>query len=848
MRIISCRTLAAFASIRSVLCSFNSQDIVPHRIEAVEPGLTHTSCVARTINYITHTLPQLCLTSAWSGSEIPTTDTIETLTPDATNRHVVGSESVDSPSLHREEPAVDGREQLDDTAGDPAPTPFMSFEDWKKMMLQKTGQDPQDLQHRQPNRDDRIPPDPGHAGLGEEDEISLNFDSYLEDYKESSTVIPVEDGTSNEVEQTVAYEDGDPSTHRSKDAGKTCKERFSYSSFDAGATILKTSTGAKNAKAILVENKDSYMLLECSAESKFVIVELSDDILIDTVVLANFEFFSSMMRLFRVSVSDRYPVKMERWRELGLFEARNSRDIQPFLVDNPQIWAKYVRIEFLTHYGNEYYCPVSLLRVHGSRMLDSWKDEAGRDDEPLIEHDTRQEIGDNPPLELDQERRSELMEDAEGTSTSEFTPSSSHCAVEPTWLHLSAPTCEVDATRTRSISVSHNNMHPASTTSIQLQDTNSEVGVDRPSPPSDRYQQPRASIQEDIASPAAVAQTEVSLSTPPTSNIDSVDAATYSTATNTVPSTQAGNASTITGGKSSSQSLTSGRNRTQTATAPAAASPTVQEGFFKAITKRLQQVESNLTLSLQYVEDQARHMQDTLRKTEQMQLAKASIFLDTLNRTVFAELRNIRGQYDEIWQSTVIALESQREQSEREIVALSTRLNLLADEVIFQKQMAIMQAVLLLSCLLLVIFSRGVSIPSFAPFMDQSDDPFRPARAFSRAHGLHGPKFDKTRGPRTLFDTHRPEYMPVAVAPEDMSFSDGYSLGDTLPPADSASVSHQQQYTLQHNPGSQPVLTDLDTSYSSHEPGLTKPRCLPIQQHSVVRKPLPALPEDPSSP
>src|ERR1700710_3072683 len=90
-----------------------------------------------------------------------------------------------------------------------------------------------------------------------------------------------------------------------------------------------------------------------------------------------------MIRTFRVSVSDRYPVKMEKWKDLGTYEARNSREIQAFLIENPQIWARYIRIEFLSHYGNEYYCPLSLVRVHGTRMLESWKEtEAiGEDDD-----------------------------------------------------------------------------------------------------------------------------------------------------------------------------------------------------------------------------------------------------------------------------------------------------------------------------------------------------------------------------------------------------------------------------------------------------------------------------------
>lgn len=142
-------------------------------------------------------------------------------------------------------------------------------------------------------------------------------------------------------------------------------------------------------------------------------------------------------------------------------------------------------------------------------------------------------------------------------------------------------------------------------------------------------------------------------------------------------------------------------------TSSAPASPTVQESFFKAVTKRLQHLESNTSLSMQYIEEQSRFLQEALQKMEKRQISRVDAFLDTLNKTVFTELRNVRAQYDQIWQSTVIALESQRDQSQRETVALSERLSLLADEVVFQKRMAILQSVLLLAALVLVIFSRG---------------------------------------------------------------------------------------------------------------------------------------------
>ncbi|ODQ51254.1 hypothetical protein SAICODRAFT_60252, partial [Saitoella complicata NRRL Y-17804] len=181
------------------------------------------------------------------------------------------------------------------------------------------------------------------------------------------------------------------------EAGKTSKERFNYASFDCAATVLKTNGDAKGSSAILVENKDRYMLNKCSADNKFVIVELCDDILVDTVVLANFEFFSSMFKDVRFSVSDRYPVKESGWHKLGVFEAANSRIVQAFRIDNPLIWARYLRIEFLSHYGSEYYCPLSLVRVHGTTMMEEYKhqedelrekDEGEGDEDEAVEERT----------------------------------------------------------------------------------------------------------------------------------------------------------------------------------------------------------------------------------------------------------------------------------------------------------------------------------------------------------------------------------------------------------------------------------------------------------------------------
>ncbi|TPX68496.1 hypothetical protein SpCBS45565_g03095 [Spizellomyces sp. 'palustris'] len=152
------------------------------------------------------------------------------------------------------------------------------------------------------------------------------------------------------------------------------KERFNYASFDCGALILANNRGANSATSILHNNKDAYMLNKCSAK-RFVVVELCEDILVDTVMLANFEFFSSMFKDFQIYASDRYPPKDNEWTLLGQFRAKNIRDFQYFKVHNPRIWARYLRVNFLSEYGHEYYCPLSMLRVYGTTMMEEMKAE-----------------------------------------------------------------------------------------------------------------------------------------------------------------------------------------------------------------------------------------------------------------------------------------------------------------------------------------------------------------------------------------------------------------------------------------------------------------------------------------
>ncbi|XP_061539593.1 SUN domain-containing ossification factor isoform X1 [Phycodurus eques] len=150
-----------------------------------------------------------------------------------------------------------------------------------------------------------------------------------------------------------------------------------YASVECGAKILSANNEAKSTSAILMENMDLYMLNPCSNKIWFVI-ELCEPIQVKQLDIANFELFSSTPKDFVVSLSDRYPTN--KWVKLGTFHARDERIVQSFPLDE-QLYAKYVKmfikyikVELLSHFGSEHFCPLSLFRVFGTSMVEEYEE------------------------------------------------------------------------------------------------------------------------------------------------------------------------------------------------------------------------------------------------------------------------------------------------------------------------------------------------------------------------------------------------------------------------------------------------------------------------------------------
>jgi len=146
---------------------------------------------------------------------------------------------------------------------------------------------------------------------------------------------------------------------------------YNYASASKGAKVLGSNKEGKGASNILSRDKDKYLRNPCSVGGKFVIMELSEETLVDTIEIANFEHHSSNLKDFEIHGSLNFPTDV--WDFLGNFTASNVRHAQRFVLKEPK-WVRYLKLNLQSHYGSEFYCTLSVVEVFGvdavERMLE----------------------------------------------------------------------------------------------------------------------------------------------------------------------------------------------------------------------------------------------------------------------------------------------------------------------------------------------------------------------------------------------------------------------------------------------------------------------------------------------
>ncbi|XP_063075343.1 SUN domain-containing ossification factor-like [Engraulis encrasicolus] len=198
-----------------------------------------------------------------------------------------------------------------------------------------------------------------------------------------------------EIEKSqTTHTSSNGATHTVKKPQKNLQNN--YASVECGAKILSANPEAKSTSAILMENMDLYMLNPCSNKIWFVI-ELCEPIQVKKLDIANFELFSSTPKDFLVSISDRYPTN--KWVKLGTFHGNDERTVQSFPLDEHlfakyvKMFTKYIKVELLSHFGSEHFCPLSLIRVFGTSMVEEYEEIS----DPSLERPDLDDDDDYPP-------------------------------------------------------------------------------------------------------------------------------------------------------------------------------------------------------------------------------------------------------------------------------------------------------------------------------------------------------------------------------------------------------------------------------------------------------------------
>lgn len=164
-------------------------------------------------------------------------------------------------------------------------------------------------------------------------------------------------------------------THRLEPDGTA----YNFASAAKGAKVVAHNKVAKGASNILGKDHDKYLINPCSVSDKYVVVELAEETLVDSVRIANFEHYSSNFKEFELWASSTYPT--DSWTFIGKFVAANVKHAQTFVLPEPK-WVTFLNLSLVSHYGSEHYCTLNVLEVYGvdaiERMLEDLMVTSGR--------------------------------------------------------------------------------------------------------------------------------------------------------------------------------------------------------------------------------------------------------------------------------------------------------------------------------------------------------------------------------------------------------------------------------------------------------------------------------------
>jgi hypothetical protein len=164
---------------------------------------------------------------------------------------------------------------------------------------------------------------------------------------------------------TVMEEDNPPTIATEPDS-PILQRSVNFAAQAAGAVVLAKNPEAKGSKHLLNDDEDKYFMSPCS-EPTFVVVGLSEDCIVQQLIISNYERYSSTVKDFLLLGSQAYPTK--EWMVLGNFTAGDVQGEQSFDMQARKVWVRYIKLQWRSHFREEYYCTMTQVAVHGQTIM-----------------------------------------------------------------------------------------------------------------------------------------------------------------------------------------------------------------------------------------------------------------------------------------------------------------------------------------------------------------------------------------------------------------------------------------------------------------------------------------------
>lgn len=374
-----------------------------------------------------------------------------------------------------------------------------------------------------------------------------------------------------------------------------------------------------------------------------------------------------------------------------------TKRTQIFDLPEPTSFHRFLRLDFSSHYGTEYYCPVSQLKVYGMNQMEAFKMEQRRFAEASGAKDREREREREREKDREEERQQELQREAAVAAHEKDRREREDDEQRERELCELEKLVQEQAMRSRD--------------EIAL-----EPIIECPAPPPPAQSASTRQASNNASDEATTDTAELPTDLPNTGEND------------IGPAIPTGNAN---GSASSPYAYGSGSPPPASASYTRSTAPRAEssESIYAFIIRRLTALEGNSTLVARYIDEQAKAIRTALSRAEsRWEASRAAAAQDDVRRWESERMH----QEDRLGR-VLTQMEAMRHSMESERRLVEAQLRLLADELWFERRRNLAQLVVLVVIIALGVLSRGQTIDALLRPLAVSDTRRR-ATARERAY------------------------------------------------------------------------------------------------------------------